>query len=260
MSREIVILGSGNVASHLAHAFQRAGCHIAQVYSRSLDHAARLASELTDCFAVDDLSAINPDAGLYIISVADAAVAPIASAMPKVSGIVAHTSGSVPLDALSPASDHTAVLYPLQTFTRDAAVDIAAVPFFTEASDSQTLDAVDAYARLLSDRVYHADSIKRKTLHIAGVLSCNFVNYLWDCTAQVLADDGYDFSVVEPLVRATLDKAVSIGPRDAQTGPAMRCDADVMRQHMERLDPDKARIYRELSNEIMKTHKLDCKL
>ncbi|MDE5595505.1 MAG: DUF2520 domain-containing protein, partial [Muribaculaceae bacterium] len=90
--------------------------------------------------------------------------------------------------------------------------------------------------------------------------SCNFVNYLWDCTAQVLAADGYDFSVVEPLVRATLDKAVAIGPRAAQTGPAMRCDAEVMRQHMERLDSDKARIYRELSNEIMKIHKLDCKL
>lgn len=260
MRSEIVILGSGNVATHLAHAFQNAGCHIAQVYSRSFDHASRLASELKDTQPIDDLAAVTTDADLYIISVADAAVASIAEAMPKVSGIVAHTSGSVPLSALAPAADRTAVLYPLQTFTRDAVVDIANVPFFTEASDKQILDDVDAYARMLSDKVYHADSEKRKTLHIAGVLSCNFVNYLWDCTAQVLADDGYDFSVVEPLVRATLDKAVAIGPRAAQTGPAMRCDADVMRQHIDRLDPDKARIYRELSNEIIKTHKLDCKL
>ena len=260
MRPEIVIIGSGNVATHLARAFQKAGCHIAQVYSRSLDHASRLASELKDAQPVDDLSMLTQDADLYLISVADAAVAPIADAMPKVKGIVAHTSGSVPLAALSHASDRTAVLYPLQTFTRDAVVDIANVPFFTEASDRRILDDIDAYARMLSEKVYHADSDKRKTLHIAGVLSCNFVNYLWDCTAQVLAADGYDFSVVEPLVRATLDKAVAIGPRAAQTGPAMRCDAEVMRQHIDRLDPDKARIYRELSNEIMKTHKLDCKL
>ncbi|MDE6702245.1 MAG: DUF2520 domain-containing protein [Muribaculaceae bacterium] len=260
MLPEIVIIGAGNVATHLAHAFQNAGCHIAQVYSRSLGHASRLAFELKDSRPIDDLSLLTEEADLYIISVADAAVATIAEAMPKVKGIVAHTSGSVPLAALTPASDRTAVLYPLQTFTRDAVVDIANVPFFTEASDAKTLEDIDSFARLLSDKVYHADSYKRKTLHIAGVLSCNFVNYLWDCTAQVLAADGYDFSVVEPLVRATLDKAVAIGPRAAQTGPAMRCDAEVMRQHMERLDPDKARIYRELSNEIMKTHKLDCKL
>lgn len=260
MSPEIVILGSGNVATHLARAFQLAGCHIAQVYSRSLDHAERLASELNDTQAIDALSVLKRDADLYIISVSDAAVAPIAEAMPNVSGIVAHTSGSIPLAALSPASERTAVLYPLQTFTRDAKVNIAEVPFFTEASDDRTLYDIDSYARKLSEKVYHADSAKRKTLHIAGVLSCNFVNYLWDCTAQVLAADGYDFSVVEPLVRATLDKAVAIGPRASQTGPAMRSDAEVMRQHIERLDPDKARIYRELSNEIMKTHKLDCKL
>lgn len=260
MCPEIVIIGSGNVATHLAHAFQNAECHISQVYSRSLDHASRLASELQDCQPVDDLSSLTQDADLYLISVADAVIAPISEAMPKVKGIVAHTSGSVPLAALSPASDRIAVLYPLQTFTRDAIVDIANVPFFTEASDHQTLEDIDVYARMLSDKVYHADSDKRKTLHIAGVLSCNFVNYLWDCTAQVLGADGYDFSVVEPLVRATLDKAVAIGPRAAQTGPAMRCDAEVMRQHIDRLDPDKARIYRELSNEIMKTHKLDCKL
>ncbi|MDE5555018.1 MAG: DUF2520 domain-containing protein, partial [Muribaculaceae bacterium] len=200
------------------------------------------------------------DADLYIIAVADAAVTPIAESMPPVSGLVAHTSGSVPLDALAPASSRTAVLYPLQTFTREASVRLDEVPFFTEASDPETLATIDCFAHRLSPKVFHADSARRKTLHIAGVLSCNFVNYLWDCTAQVLAADGYDFSVVEPLIRATLDKAVALGPRASQTGPAMRCDVEVMRQHIARLEPDMAKLYRDLTNLILKTHQLDCKL
>lgn len=260
MADRVVIIGSGNVATHLARGFKQSGCLIEQVYSRSIDHARRLASEVGVSEAIDSLADLVTDADLYIIAVADAAVAQIVEAMPPVSGLVAHTSGSVPLATLAHASSRTAVLYPLQTFTREASVRLDEVPFFTEATDSDTLSAIDRFARLLSPKVFHADSARRKTLHIAGVLSCNFVNYLWDCTSQVLAVDGYDFSVVEPLIRATLDKAVALGPRASQTGPAMRCDVDVMRQHIARLEPEMAKLYKDLTNSILKTHQLDCKL
>ena len=178
--------------------------------------------------------------------------------MPQVEGIVAHTSGSVPLRALQAASLRTAVLYPLQTFTREARVELGKVPFFTEASDESTFSEIDEFARLMSPNVYHADSSQRKTLHIAGVLSCNFVNYLWDCTSEVLKRDGYDFKVVEPLIRATLDKALTLGPHASQTGPAMRSDAAVMREHMSRLDPQTAELYEALTCAILKAHQLEC--
>ena len=178
MAERVVIIGSGNVATHLARGFKHTGCIIEQIYSRSIDHAQRLASEVGASEAIDSLDDLVTDADLYIISVADAAVARIAEVMPPVSGLVAHTSGSVPLDALTPASSRTAVLYPLQTFTREASVRLEEVPFFTEASDSDTLADIDRYARLLSPKVFHADSARRKTLHIAGVVSWNFVNYI----------------------------------------------------------------------------------
>ena len=260
MDKKIVIIGSGNVATHLARGFAEARCTIVQVYSRTIDHAARLAAMVGGAEPVDSLDNLNHDADLYLIAVADAAVAPIAESMPPVKGIVAHTSGSVPLSALTGKLDHVAVLYPLQTFTREAVVDLAGVPFFTEATDQPTLDEVDSFARMISPKVYHADSERRKTLHIAGVMSCNFVNYLWDCTSELLAADGYDFSVVAALIRETLDKAVVLGPRASQTGPAMRCDTEVMREHIGRLDPVKAKIYRDLTNAIIATHNLNCKL
>lgn len=256
----IVILGSGNVATHLTRALNDASCRVVQVYSRSITHARRLAETIAGCEAIDDLGDVTPEADYYIISVADAAVAEIASGLPGVKGVVAHTSGSVPLSVVACAGRSAAVLYPLQTFSRDAAVDVAGVPFFTEASDDRTLDRIDSLARLLSRHVYHADSSHRRVLHIAGVLSCNFVNYLWDRTAAVLESGGYDFTVVGPLIQATLDKALALGPHNSQTGPAMRCDLEVMRNQMAALDPETANIYRVISNAILNDHQLNCQL
>lgn len=257
---QAVIIGSGNVASHLARGLNVAGVDIIQVFSRDLAHAERLARNFDGCREIDSLKGIDRNADLYLIAVSDAAVHMIADEMPRVEGIVAHTSGSIPLHALEKASKHTAVLYPLQTFTRDAYVELPKVPFFTEATDCETLSRIDEVAHMISPHVYHADSSQRQTLHIAGVLSCNFVNYLWDCTAEVLKRDGYDFSVVEPLIRATLDKAVKLGPRASQTGPAKRCDVEVMREHISKLDPQTAGLYLALTKAILNTHNLDCKL
>lgn len=256
----IVVIGSGNVATHLSEGLEDAGCHIVQVCSQNAAHAARLASRLKNCRSISRYEDIDPSADFYLIAVCDSAVSHVAAAMPHVSGLVAHTSGSVSLGSLSPASARTAVLYPLQTFSREVEVDLSEVPFFTEASDPECLDAVDRYARMLSSHVHHADSSQRKTLHIAGVLSCNFVNYLWDCTTEILARDGYGFEVVAPLIRATLRKAIDHGPRNSQTGPAMRCDLDVMKDHISVLDPQTASIYEQISRAIIKTHNLDCKL
>lgn len=258
MKRRVVIIGSGNVATHLAKGLQEGGCKVVQVLSRDISHAHRLADTLVGCEAIDSPAQLDRTAYLYLIAVSDASVAEIAGSMPQVEGIVAHTSGSVPLRALQAASLRTAVLYPLQTFTREARVELGKVPFFTEASDESTFSEIDEFARLMSPNVYHADSSQRKTLHIAGVLSCNFVNYLWDCTSEVLKRDGYDFKVVEPLICATLDKALTLGPHASQTGPAMRCDAAVMREHMSRLDPQTAELYEALTCAILKAHQLEC--
>lgn len=254
---KIVVVGSGNVATHLARGFADVGCDIVQVYSHKLEHAKRLATSLDSCEAIDKIDDIVKDADLYLIAVKDEAIREIARNMPKVRGVAAHTSGSIPLSVLSEVSDNTAVLYPLQTFSREAELDLSRVPFFTEAINEETQRMIDGYAYKLSKNVRHADSSQRKTLHIAGVLSCNFVNFLWDKTAEILSKDGYEFDVVEPLIRATLDKAIAIGPHDAQTGPAMRNDKQVMEEHAARLDDDIAKLYREISQAIIKSHNID---
>lgn len=249
----IFIIGSGNVATHLARGFHVVGNHIIGIYSRDITHASRLADEFDACLAYDVIAKIPQDADFYLIALSDTAIEDVVTKMPQVGGLVAHTSGSIPLETLS-RFQKSAVLYPLQTFTRQAQLSLSEIPFFTEAKDNLTYNEVDSLAKMLSDNVYHANSQQRKTLHIAGVLSCNFVNYLWDCAAQLLNKDGYDFAVVKPLIDATLKKAVEIGPHNAQTGPAVRKDFKVIENHASMLDDAIAQLYIQLSQAIINSH------
>lgn len=249
-TRRIVILGSGNVSSHLARSLKKAGASIVQIYSPTPAHAERLAAEV-GAEPLSDVCALATDADFYIISTVDSAVADVASVMPRVQGVVVHTSGSVPMDVLASASDRVGVMYPLQSFSRDRELDLSHVPFFNEASDDSVLHAVDGVAALMSDSVHHADSSTRPYLHVAGVLGSNFPNFLLGCAADVLARGGYTIDVLRPLLEETVDKVFSLGPEASQTGPARRGDRETIQCHEALLPPDVATIYSQISEAII---------
>ncbi|MBR6639240.1 MAG: NAD(P)-binding domain-containing protein, partial [Muribaculaceae bacterium] len=55
---KVSIIGAGNVATHLAQALACAN-DVVQIYSRNLDNAARLASKIQGCEAIDDISKLS---------------------------------------------------------------------------------------------------------------------------------------------------------------------------------------------------------
>ena len=245
---KIVIIGAGNVATHLAVALDSVHS-VAQVCARNLDHAQRLAARLRSCEAIDSPGLASADADACIIAVSDAQVGAVSRALPAMSGVVAHTSGSVGIDALS-AHPRRGVFYPLQTFSREAAVDISAVPFLIEGNTPAVTDELAALARSLSRSVTIAPSEVRARVHVAAVLACNFPNYLWGCAQRVLQGAGLDLKLLRPLLQATLDKAMDLGPDEAQTGPARRGDTEVCERHMRALPPDVAQIYQLITSSI----------
>ena len=68
--KRVVIIGSGNVATSLAHGLV-ARCEVAQIYSRQLAHAQLLADAIGCPDATCDLDALAPDADAYVIAVKD---------------------------------------------------------------------------------------------------------------------------------------------------------------------------------------------
>lgn len=249
---KIVIIGAGNVATHLARALDRAHS-VVQVCARHITSAQRLANSLRGCQAITDPALADPDADFCIIAVSDGQARAVSDALPAMRGIVAHTSGSVGIDALE-RHPRRGVFYPLQTFSREAEVNVADVPFLIEGSDPETSDALSTLASSISRRVAPATSQVRAQVHVAAVLACNFPNYLWGCAQRLLEDAGLTLDLLRPLLQATLDKAMAIGPDDAQTGPARRGDTEVCESHMRRLPPDVAEIYKLISSSIQKKY------
>jgi len=243
----VSIIGSGNVATHVAKRLHARGCRVLQICSTTPAHVQVLAQQVK-AQAVNALADLLP-ADVYIISVTDAAIAGVAAALNAGNALVVHTSGSTNNLVLDKFS-RFGVLYPLQTFSLSRPeMDWEQVPVFVEANTHEALDAVKQLALLLSHNVREADSAQRLQLHTAAVFACNFVNYLLSAAADLA---GNHFQTLYPLVRETIEKAFAAHhPRDVQTGPAIRNDAATMEKQLATLPQELREVYLQLSALIM---------
>jgi predicted short-subunit dehydrogenase-like oxidoreductase (DUF2520 family) len=248
---KIVLIGSGNVATHLAKALKAKGEDVAQVYSPNLVNAKLLADSIA-AEAISDLNAVKTDADLYIISVKDDAIESIATGLKAVSGLVVHTSGTTDIKVLSAQIKHAGVFYPLQTFSKTKQVSFDQIPLCIEATDAVQLDVLKQLASKLSQRVYKLGGDKRRVLHLAAVFACNFPNHLYALADQVLTQNGLDFEIIRPLIAETADKVMTDLPENVQTGPAVRADETTINKHLSMLNnmPELQNIYQILSNSI----------
>lgn len=254
MGAKIVMLGSGNVATCMAPALSRTA-EITQIYSPTLEHCTALASA-HGATATDDLSKLVSDADFYIIAVKDDAVAGLVEALRNGGseaarrGIWCHTSGSQPLEVLDGLGEGRSVFYPLQTFTAGEPVDASSVTMLLEADSPDTLDKVRRLASTFTSRIHEADSEQRRRIHVAAVFASNFANYMWTQAGKILEADGFDLGLLAPLIKATLRKALAIGPQQGQTGPARRGDTTTMNKHIAMLAPHQAELYKCISDAI----------
>lgn len=236
MGMKAVILGSGNVAWHIAPALRAAGLEWVQVYSRTLANAESLSRHLGGIPFTDRWEAIDPTADFYLLAVSDNALAELAKTLRLPGKTVAHVAGSVPVSALQAVSEHSGVMYFFQTFSKDApAPDLRQTPVCLEASDPATARLLENLARSVSDKVCFLSSEQRQTLHIGGVFVNNYVNLMYTAAYDLFGEKGVDFSLLYPLMEQTLCKAMRMPPAQAQTGPAARGDEQVLRNHLKYL-------------------------
>lgn len=244
------IVGAGNVATHLCQAIVGAGHSIVAVASRAGESAVQLAQKIgAQYYAKASDFPVNLD--FILIAANDNAVREISDSLPVSDAIVAHTSGSIPLNDLSKHPSR-AVIYPFQTFSKGIDVNIKEVPFFIETSDFQTNIKVRDFLGTFTSNIFEADSAKRAQLHIAGVLTSNFSIYLLDIAKGILEKNGMSLDVVRPLVNASIKKAFEAGPHESLTGPARRGDVEVVKKQSDAIDnPLHKEIYDAVSKSIL---------
>lgn len=246
----VVILGAGNVATHLFKAFDKAdNITVNQWYSRNI---ISIKSYKNKVDITDDLSQLI-EADLYIIAVSDDAVANLSTKMPFENRLVVHTSGTVNIHDLD-KKNRRGVFYPLQTFSKKAALDFANVPICIEAIDKSDLKTLKALAKAIGSEIHKVNTNQRKALHLAAVFVNNFTNQLYRVAHEITESEGVEFDILKPLILETAKKVQDISPYMAQTGPAKRNDKKTIKKHLELLENEQHKaIYELLTASIQKT-------
>jgi predicted short-subunit dehydrogenase-like oxidoreductase (DUF2520 family) len=252
---DISFIGSGNLAWHLAPTLDNAGHTVKEVYSQNPKHATELVGRLyqADVKATLDFSTSPSD--IFIIAVTDDAIQDVVQEiiLPEDS-ILVHTSGSQPLSILGfAATPNIGVFYPLQTFSKAKKIDFKDVPVFIESDSDEVTQTLLKVGKSISDKVKKITSHDRKALHVAAVFASNFSNHMLSIAKEVADKNGLDFELLKPLIAETLNKSLSIDPKNAQTGPAKRGDLEILDNHIEFLqdDPHVAEIYKIISQHII---------
>lgn len=248
MIRSIVFIGAGNVATHMAMAVKAAGYDVTQIYSRSESSAATLAARI-GCRYTTDKSSVDK-ADLYICSVKDDAIADAVRGINFGDSIVAHTAGSIPISVLEPYASNRAVLYPMQSFSKQKPIDWNLLTIYLETSDSSIEPDLRQLIDNMGSNCTLANSDKRRKLHIAAVLVSNFSNELYAMADRLLSEQGLDFRAMLPLIDETARKVHTMRPKEGQTGPAIRHDHKVQDSHMAMLNGIDRDIYALLSKAI----------
>lgn len=233
---KIVLIGAGNLATHLGKALHAAGHDMVQVFSRTMQSAETLAS-LLDAEPLTNMAQVRDDADVYIFSVKDSALEQLISQLcGGEKKVFLHTAGSMPMSVFRGKALHYGVLYPMQTFSKQREVDFSIIPCFIEANDEFALKQIEGLAGQISHRVFQLSSEDRKYLHLSAVFACNFANHCYAASQELLQQHGIPFDVMLPLIDETAAKVHGMTPKEAQTGPAVRYDENVIGKQIQLLE------------------------
>lgn len=259
MVMKVTLIGAGNLATNLGKALFKAGHDIVEVYSRTMSSAEPLAHQL-NAQAITDLQKVNAHSDVYIIAVKDSVLDEVIAGLQRSEEqgalskktVYIHTAGSISMNVFNGRFAHYGVLYPMQTFSKDREVAFKDIPIFVEGSDDDSLSVSKQLAESVSEHVQECTSQQRKQLHLAAVFACNFVNHCYALSAELLERQGLSFDVMLPLIDETARKVHQIAPRQAQTGPALRYDENVIGMQSAMLNdlPLVKEIYEKMSRSI----------
>ncbi len=247
----VVLLGAGNVATHLYKAFRNSETVVVkQWFNRHLKPIQTYKNEVE---ITNELSQLK-EADVYVLAVSDDAVSDLSSELPFENRLVVHTSGSVGIYDLD-KKHRRGVFYPLQTFSKNADVDFKTVPICIEVIDKTDLKVLKSLSTAVGSKSHKVNSDQRQSLHLAAVFVNNFTNQLYRVAHEITESQGAEFDILKPLILETAKKVQDLSPYMAQTGPAKRNDKRTIKKHMKQLENEQHKaIYELLTSSIQKTH------
>lgn len=255
------LIGPGKVGLALALAWHRAGVvQLAGVLASQPDKARTAVAWLGAGYAVAEVAGL-PAAELMLIATPDGRIADMAArlAAAKVAPagtVVWHASGALDSTILAPLAAQgmrCASAHPVMTFADPlrAQDSLAGMPVALEG-DAQACGTIHALFATVHARPFTLAAGSKAAYHAALAMASNYLVTLVELASQTLHQAGVATeacpTLLAPLMRQSLDNALSMGPQAALTGPIARGDARTVAAHLAALasTPAHARSYAEL--------------
>lgn len=240
----VTLVGSGNVAHHLGDIFLASeGIEFKQLYTRNTQDLTFWKHRVATTNSLNLLE----ESDVTILAISDDSIKAVSKHIQ--SPLVVHTSGG---RALSELQNNTkkGIFYPLQTFSKNSAVNWSEIPICIEAENGQDYEILNALAQAMGTNAHKINSAQRQYLHIAAVFANNFSNHMFYQAHLICDQQGIDFEILQPLIRETVQKLGSLMPIDAQTGPAKRNDIETIKKHVALLSEEQKKLYLEITESI----------
>jgi len=256
------------VGTTLAVLANRAGWTVAGIAGRDEHRAATAAKTIAPATAWGPAEQIARSAQLVLLTVPDDAIEDVCRQLAQAGafaagGVVAHCSGALSSEVLAPARELCGAavgsMHPLQTFPGLArALDSFPGTYCFCEGDAAAVAVLEALAEAIGGKPVRLATEGKLLYHAAAVFACNYVTALLDAALAAAGHAGIKpdlaSEALTPIVRATIENALSLGPAAALTGPIARGDCELVRRQLAALagiDPQLAAIYRVMGRRVI---------
>jgi hypothetical protein len=229
---EIVIIGSGNVASIFIRLISRTNHQLLAVVCRNPKSLSGIAVPPDVLIQKFDDDIVPAD--LYIAALSDQFLPELKNHIRLQKGIIVHTAGSVSKEVLKSILPRYGVIYPLQSLRKELDV-VPEIPLLVDGSDQSVLDTILPFTGEISEHVTIAGDEIRGRYHLAAVSSANFINYLLILVFDYCEKEKLDADMLLPLLKETINRLEHVSPSEVQTGPAIRDDTGTITRHIDSL-------------------------
>ena len=251
--KNIYLIGSGSIAFNIALGLKDKNINIIGIHSRNTKTGKKLAQKVQTKYLKNLIIPKKTD--LAIICVPDDEIKNIAKKINNTP--VIHTSGSSEIELLKNCSNKYGVVWPIQTFLKNKKTNFKNVPICIEANNELFFKNLKKIFSKISKNIILINYKQRQLIHLSAVFSCNFSNYLYSISEEILSEENLPFSTIKPLILETINNAIEYTPRKNQTGPAKRKDYGTIKKHLDLLSlknkKEYFKIYNLITNNIIKS-------
>ncbi len=246
VANSIGIAGTGRVAQALGRLLSERGQPVVAIAGRNPERTMLAAEFIGPHTAPVTIEELATRATRILIAVSDSAVEPVADLLARSGfrkGVALHTCGAKGPQALAVLACRgvdCGALHPVQTFAsaEQGAASLVGLSFAIDGNPQAVKWAL-SIVTLVGGRSLRILPQHRGLYHTAAVMVSNYIGALIHAAVAILGVAGVEreaaLTALAPLVRASAENALRLGPVEALTGPIQRGDSATVLTHLKAL-------------------------